>query len=69
MGSSNNKPELDEYHYHEILDRLNMVMEIIDTHLQQHPVAKLDNNVSKNISIAVDNLWNAYQTIGKQHFE
>ena len=34
------KPTLDEYHYHEIVDRLHIVMCMIDDHLQQHPVTK-----------------------------
>jgi hypothetical protein len=62
-----NKPQLDDFHYHEMLDRCSMMMEIIDNNLQQHPVAKLDNEISKCISEAVDKLYEAYQIIGTRY--
>ena len=36
------KIKLDKYHYHEMLDRLHVVISMIDDHLQQHPVAKVE---------------------------
>jgi len=36
------KIKLDKYHYHEMLDRLHVVICMIDDHLQQHPVAKVE---------------------------
>ena len=59
------KPQLDQFHYHEMLDRLHVVMEITDTHLQQHPVAKIESEVGKHIDDAVSSLWQAYQLTGK----
>ena len=58
------KPELDEFHYHEMLDRLHVVMSMVDVHLQQHPVAKIEPEIKDLISHAQDSLWQAYQLIG-----
>jgi len=58
------KPKLDEFHYHEMTDRLHVMMCSIDVHLQQHPVAKIETEVGKHISRAVDHLWQAYQISG-----
>lgn len=63
------KPTLDEFHYHEIVDRLHIVMCMIDDHLQQHPVTKLETEASQLISNANDNLWQAYQLLGTKRFE
>lgn len=63
------KPELDEFHYHEILDRIHVVNCIIDSHLHQHPVAKLEKEISELIEEAQMKLMEAYQTIGKIRYE
>ena len=55
------KVELDKFHYHEMLDRLHVVMSMIDDHLQQHPVAKIETKIKDLISEAQDKLWEAYQ--------
>jgi hypothetical protein len=61
------KIELDDYHYHELLDRLHVIMSTIDDHLIQHPVCKIETNIKDHITNAVDHLWLAYQlTGGKQ---
>ena len=48
------KPELDEFHYHEMTDRLHVMMHSIDTHLQQHVVAEVETELSNHITKAVD---------------
>ena len=58
------KPELDEFYYHEMLDRLHVVMSMVDVHLQQHPVAKIEPEIKDLISHAQDSLWQAYQLTG-----
>jgi len=60
------KPELDQFHYHEMLDRLHVIMSMIDDHLQQHPVAKIETEVKDLISQAQDKLWEAYQITGNK---
>lgn len=63
------KPELDKFHYHEMLDRLHVVMSMADDHLQQHPVAKIESEVGQLIDSAITNLYKAYQLTGKIEFE
>jgi predicted protein tyrosine phosphatase len=65
MGKEN-KPKLDKFHYHEMLDRLSVVMDITDRHLQQHPVAKIDTEIKDHISKAVDELYEAYLKMGNK---
>lgn len=50
-------PELDEFHYHEMLDRLHVMMNIVDSNIQQHPVSKINTELKDHISSAVDHLW------------
>jgi len=63
------KPELDEFHYHEMLDRISLLMSIIDDHLQQHPVGKLESEVKNLIEEAHLKLYEAYQIVGKISYE
>lgn len=63
------KPELDKFHYHEMLDRLHVIMSMADDHLQQHPVAKIESEVGQLIDDAITNLYKAYQLTGKIEFE
>lgn len=60
------KPILNPGHYHEMVDRLHVIMCTIDEHLLQHPVAKLDKDVSKKIEGALDLLHEAYQQAGSK---
>lgn len=57
---------LDEFHYHEMLDRLHVITSMIDHHLQQHPVAKIETEIKKLINEAQDKLWEAYQITGNK---
>ena len=60
------KPTLNSGHYHEMVDRLHVITCMIDTHLLQHPVAKLDKDISKKIEEALDLLHEAYQQAGSR---
>jgi Trp operon repressor len=64
--ANKNKMLLSKSHYHEMADRLHMMTDILDTHLLQHPVAKLDKEISENIEKAVDLLCEAYQQAGSK---
>jgi len=66
---SNVKDMLDKFHYHEALDRVHIIATIIDDHLIQHPVCKIDKTVAKPIEDALVLLAEAYQLIGKIKFE
>ena len=63
------KPKLDRFHYHEMLDRLHVIMSMADDHLQQHPVAKIESEIGKHISDAVTSLFQAYQLAGQIEYE
>ena len=56
-------------HYHEMMDRLHVIMSIIDDHLLQHPVAKANKNIDSLLNKALEELWDAYQIAGNLDFE
>lgn len=57
--------ELDDFYYHEALDRLHVIMDNIDRHLIQHPVLKAEKEVSILVDEANTKLWEAYQKLGE----
>ena len=68
MEQKRKRPELDSYSYHELMDRLSVVTQIVDNQVQQHPVAKIEPQISGLISEAVDKLTSAYQLAGQESF-
>jgi len=58
------KDKLNPGHYHEMMDRLHIIMENINDHLIQHPVAKVDKKVNSHLNKALEELWGAYQVTG-----
>ena len=60
------KPTLNSDYYHEMADRLHVLLCVIDDHIAQHPVAKLDKNISKKIEEALELLAEAYQEVGSK---
>ena len=63
------KPKLNDGHYLEIVDRLHVVSSIVDTHLLQHPVCKLEKRVSEKVDDALIQLFDAYQIAGKLMYD
>jgi hypothetical protein len=59
------KDKLDEFHYHEALDRIHVIMCTIDEHLIQHPVCKLEKKVASKVDKALTLLFEAYQEVGE----
>ena len=67
-GKSKKLPiELDDYHYHEVLDRLGVIMDSVDRQLLQHPVVKVETDVKNQIDEGLTYLWKAYNTIAQIH--
>lgn len=64
MANDNIKELLDEFHYHEALDRLHLVISICDEHLLRHPAIKIESSVKQRVDAAVQQLYLAYQDIG-----
>ena len=60
----NNKPDINNGHYPELLDRIWVTMENMNNNLLEHPLAYHEDDVKKLIEDAIDNLWDAYQTLG-----
>jgi hypothetical protein len=61
--------KLTKEDYHEMTDRLHVVCCMINDHLIQHKVNKLDKEVSEPIEQALNLLAEAYQISGKKLFE
>jgi len=59
-----NEDLLTKEYYHEMTDRLHVVSCIINDHLIQHPVNKLDKEVSQPIEKALELIHEAYQIAG-----
>lgn len=55
--------ELDDFHYHEVVHTLDLVLGLIDKTLIQHPVLKLEKEARQEVEKATDHLFAAYQKI------
>lgn len=62
------KSKLDPFHYHEAMDRLSLVMTILDDAVIQHPVVKSYSRLKAEVESAADSLFAAYQMSGHMSF-
>jgi hypothetical protein len=60
---------LTKEHYHEMVDRLHIISCMVNDHLIQHQVSKLDKEVNEPIEKALELLAEAYQISGKKLFK
>ena len=60
---------LDEFHYHEAMDRTAMLTHMVDSYLMQHPVFKTEKEFAEKIEHAGMLLAEAYQIIGDLSFK
>ena len=58
------KIEINDGHYLELMDRIHIVMMNVQDHLLDHPLATTQKDVHKQIEKAQRNLWEAYQMVG-----
>jgi hypothetical protein len=65
----NNKVEINDGHYHEMMDRLYVQMDILDQYLLKHPIGEKYKEVRKPIIRAIVALLNAYQITGGIAYE
>lgn len=63
------KELLDEFHYHEAMDRTAMITDMVDNYLVQHSVFKAEKEFAEKIEKAGMLLAEAYQIIGNLSFE
>jgi len=64
MKSSIRK-SLDEFHYHELIDRLHCITETIDNQILSHPVCLKHANIRKQVQSGLSMLFEAYQLAGQ----
>lgn len=57
--------KLDDFHYHEAMDRLFMVTQILDDFVAEHPAIKRHKEVKKLVDRAGGSLAKAYQDMGE----
>lgn len=55
---------IEDYQWHEALDRTHVICSNINDHLIQHPVCKLDKEINSKVESALTLLYEAYQIIG-----
>jgi len=63
------KLQNDKFSYHELLDRLHLILSNVDDFLLDHPVTQHEKKVRKMIEKASNKLSDAYQEIGRIEFE
>lgn len=61
--------ELDDFHYHELMDRLSVAMTTLDHSIVQHPVSKIETEIKDEITEAYDHLFKAYQLVSQKRFD
>jgi len=61
--------KLTKEDYHEMTDRIHVISCMVNDHLVQHKVSKLDKEVNEPIEQALELLFEAYQTSGGKLFE
>jgi len=59
--------ELNSYHTHEALDRINCVLIMIEELLRKHPYIEQNEDIKESVDHAADHLSRAYQLIGQRH--
>ena len=59
--------ELDDFHYHEVVHSLNLILNLLDNELIQHPVLKIEKEARRDVEKATDNLFEAYQKLAKKY--
>lgn len=63
------KVELDDFAYHELLDRLTVAINTLDNNVVQHSVAKIETEIKNEITLAIDHLFRAQQLTSQKRFK
>lgn len=64
MKKTENKVEINDGHYHEMMDRLYVQMSVLEEHLIEHPVGQKHRDIRKLIIKAIVALVQAYKITG-----
>ena len=60
------KIEINDGHYLELMDRLHVIMCNLNDHCVEHPLAQSDEEIKFKIEYAAGQLWDAYQLVGNK---
>jgi hypothetical protein len=60
------KVEINDGHYLELMDRLHIVMSNIDDHILRHPLTEANEDVYEIVEEAMGLLFYAYQRVGNK---
>jgi len=59
--------KLTEFDYHELLDRISLTIDSINTHMINHPASTSNKEIKDKLEKASDKLSEAYQMIGEKY--
>ncbi len=57
--------KINDGHYTELMDRLHVMIENVDTHLLNHPLTSKNKKIKKKLNKALKILFETYQYVGK----
>ena len=60
------KIEINDGHYLELMDRLHVIMCTLNDHCVEHPLAQSDEEIKFKIEYALGQLWDVYQMVGNK---
>jgi len=60
------KIEINDGHYLELMDRLHVIICTLNDHCIDHPLAQSDKDIKFQIEYAAGQLWDAYQLVGNK---
>jgi len=61
-----NKVEINDGHYLELMDRLHIISCTIDAHILTHPLTEANKDIQIKIDEALSLLMDAYQMVGNK---
>ena len=64
MKKTEDKVEINDGHYLEMMDRLHVQMCVLESHLVEHPIANENKEIKRLIIKAIVSLVQAYQITG-----
>ena len=59
-------PALDEFHYHEALDRTHLICNIMEEQILTHPVFEKHKDLKKAMEDAIDSVYSVYSKVAKK---
>lgn len=60
---------IDEFHRHEVLDRIHLILCMIEDHVMNHPLTEENKELSEMLMNVSSNLAECYSYVGKLHIK